>query len=175
MKGTLASFLPSFSSRFIFLKLGSMATVLAAVVFVADQSSKMIAFGSDRMSDTTIIPWLFGFMHHKNYGIVANIPIPIWVIVSATVCVILLVLYSMYQSIKSRKVIHVIAFSLILAGAFGNLYDRMTLGFVRDWILLFNRSVINVADISIFIGIILLLGNGHKMKVRDLEEKVSSK
>lgn len=137
-----------------------MTTALTAVVFVGDQYLKFFAFASEKMSDLTIVPWLFGFTHHENYGIVANIPIPIGVIVFATIIIALIVFYLIIQSIGQEKILRTIAFSLILAGAFGNLYDRIVFGYVRDWILLFDSSVINLADISIFIGILMLLYRG---------------
>lgn len=179
MPHTLSSFFRSSASQFILFKkalgLGILATVFVTVVFVVDQYSKFWAFASDQMSNLTIVSWLLGFMHHENYGIIANIPIPIWLIITATIGIILLVLYALYQTIRQHQLFRLIAFSLILAGAFGNLYDRIIFGFVRDWILLFNRSVINIADISIFVGVFLLLMTGHKMKIGGVEEEVSSK
>lgn len=164
MLHTPSSFSRSSASQFILFKKASslsiFATVLTAVVFVGDQCSKLFAFASEKMSDLTVIPWLFGFTHHKNYGIVANIPIPIGIIISATFIVSLIVFYLIIQSIRQGKVLRTIALALILAGAFGNLYDRMALGYVRDWILLFDSSVINLADISIFVGIVMLLYRG---------------
>ncbi len=54
-----------------------------------------------------------------------------------------------------------IAFSFILGGALGNLYDRLLLGYVIDFIEIhyndFYWPIFNIADISISIGIILLL------------------
>tara|TARA_B110000914_G_scaffold114067_1_gene99760 strand:+ start:574 stop:801 length:228 start_codon:yes stop_codon:yes gene_type:complete len=54
-----------------------------------------------------------------------------------------------------------IALSFILAGALGNLYDRIFLGYVIDFIEIhygnFYWPIFNIADISISIGVILLL------------------
>lgn len=131
-----------------------------AAVFVADQYLKIMAFASERMSNMTIIPWLFGFMHHENHGIVANIPIPQWLIIGATIVILALITYLTFKSIQSRLWLRVIAYSMIAGGALGNLYDRLAFGYVRDWILLFDRSVINLADIAICVGILLLLKKG---------------
>ena len=52
------------------------------------------------------------------------------------------------------------ALSLILAGALGNLYDRLTYGYVIDFLEFYLRSyhwpAFNVADSAITIGVILL-------------------
>ena len=54
-------------------------------------------------------------------------------------------------------------FSFVLAGALGNLYDRIYYGYVIDFIEFyyedFSWPIFNVADIAISIGIILLLYN----------------
>jgi len=54
-----------------------------------------------------------------------------------------------------------IAFSFVLGGSLGNLYDRLLLGYVIDFIEIhygnFFWPIFNIADISISIGIILLL------------------
>ncbi|MCR4256589.1 MAG: signal peptidase II, partial [Candidatus Uhrbacteria bacterium] len=38
---------------------------------------------------------------------------------------------------------------VFMSGVFGNVFDRIMFGFVRDWILLFGMSAINIADILI--------------------------
>lgn len=50
-----------------------------------------------------------------------------------------------------------IAMGLQLAGALGNLIDRLTIGYVTDFISVGNFPVFNVADSSITIGVIILI------------------
>jgi signal peptidase II len=53
-----------------------------------------------------------------------------------------------------------IALSLQLAGAIGNLIDRLYQGYVLDFIALlpsFNMPVFNIADLSITTGVIILI------------------
>ena len=58
-----------------------------------------------------------------------------------------------------------ISLSLILAGGFGNLFDRVFLGHVVDFIAItFNPYVFNLADVFITIGIVLYLINYFKVK-----------
>ena len=60
------------------------------------------------------------------------------------------------------------ALALILGGALGNLYDRLTLGYVVDFLLIHYRGyqyywpAFNVADSAITIGVVLLLWDGLK-------------
>lgn len=49
------------------------------------------------------------------------------------------------------------AMSLQLAGALGNFIDRVTIGYVTDFISVGNFPVFNVADASISVGVVILL------------------
>lgn len=59
------------------------------------------------------------------------------------------------------------ALSLILAGAFGNMIDRILNGFVIDFIDVhyagFNFPIFNLADSFIFIGVILFIYSDRKL------------
>ena len=61
----------------------------------------------------------------------------------------------------SKEKIILIALSLILGGAIGNLIDRILLGQVIDFILIYYQSsyfpIFNVADIAISLGAFLLI------------------
>jgi signal peptidase II len=58
------------------------------------------------------------------------------------------------------------ALALILGGALGNLYDRLSLGYVVDFLLFHYHGyqyywpAFNVADSAISLGVILLLWDG---------------
>jgi signal peptidase II len=60
------------------------------------------------------------------------------------------------------------ALALILGGALGNLYDRLTLGYVVDFLLFHYHGyqyywpAFNVADSAITLGVVLLLWDGIK-------------
>lgn len=73
-----------------------------------------------------------------------------------------------------------LAMALEFGGALGNLIDRLTIGWVTDYVSIWRFPVFNVADLSITLGVIvLLLGvwsqERHKDGVSELpEEEVSS-
>jgi len=61
--------------------------------------------------------------------------------------------------------------SLVLGGALGNLYDRVTLGYVVDFIFLHHQRdfywpAFNVADSAISGGVVLLLMDSFRKPVR---------
>jgi signal peptidase II len=51
--------------------------------------------------------------------------------------------------------LQVAGLAIAIGGALGNLWDRLEWSFVFDWILIVNRSVINLADIAIALGLLL--------------------
>ena len=72
---------------------------------------------------------------------------------------------------ESRKILPNLALGVLLGGAVGNLYDRIFLGYVRDFIDLYWRThhwpTFNVADAFICVGVGLLfvdafIGGGKK-------------
>jgi signal peptidase II len=87
----------------------------------------------------------------KNHGIVFII-IPLIMIV--------LLVYNFYHyKYNNEKLsrLYVVAVSLILAGAIGNLIDRILYGYVIDFIDLRIWPVFNIADSAITVGACLLL------------------
>ncbi|HWQ99963.1 MAG TPA: signal peptidase II [Candidatus Methylomirabilis sp.] len=133
-----------------FAALGNAAQV-AVVVFILDRATKAF-FQSVPPSWTHATNSVVTLVRHENYGIIANVPLPIAVTVTVTAFVILLVLGAAWTAIQEGKPGQARALGILLGGATGNLYDRVVQGFVFDWILLFGRSAINFADIAIVLG-----------------------
>lgn len=82
------------------------------------------------------------------------------------------ILFSAFALLAAGVIIHLIrkhtdktwfcfALGLILGGALGNLYDRLSLGYVVDFLFFHYRSfywpAFNVADSAIFCGVVLLI------------------
>ena len=79
---------------------------------------------------------------------------------SITGVIFLVIAFLIYLIMKS-KMIDKILFSLILGGALGNVYDRLTYFAVPDFIDIhyknFHWFTFNIADVFITIGIVILL------------------
>ncbi|MDR2876067.1 MAG: signal peptidase II [Methylobacillus sp.] len=67
-----------------------------------------------------------------------------------------------------QKTLFCFALSLVLGGALGNLYDRLTLGYVVDFLFFHYQGwswpAFNVADSAICVGVVLLLWDGFTQK-----------
>lgn len=103
----------------------------------------------------------FDIVYVQNYGVSFGLfsrEIPHWVLVLIALLVVILILYLM---IISNKNLEKNAYFLIIAGAIGNIIDRILNSYVVDFISLhyemFYWPAFNFADIYITIGIIMLV------------------
>ncbi len=138
---------------------------LALLLILVDQITKLLVYGYVKPHESLLINDFFSISHVHNYGaafsflanengwqqyflssisIVASIAIIVWM-----------------SKVDSSDKVKLIALSLVLAGAIGNLIDRLALGFVIDFIDMHYESfyfpVFNMADVFITIGVMLLI------------------
>ena len=141
--------------------------VIVIVVVLLDQSTKLLVSKYFYNKTITIIPGVIDLNYSENssgvFSIFRNIPDPIkqYVIFSTMSFTIILVTLLLIISIKGVNIPNSIAFSMILGGGIGNYIDVLRTGYAVDFIMLhYNYQVIwpifNVADIFIFIGIVIL-------------------
>ena len=137
---------------------------IASSVFFVDYWGKVIGefwFMEHRDGFHSFFDGAIRTTFHRNYGLIANFPVPQPVIiVITTLLIVALVIFWAKRRLHASYAAYA-ALGLLLGGALGNLFNRIAFGYVFDWILLFERSVINVADIAITLGIILLLLEGE--------------
>ncbi len=139
-----------------FGKLSIILLVVIAVLIAADLLTKH--FEEKYCWELTIIPDVI-VIHHgvPNYGVAFGIQIgqiPILVITF----VLLAAMVFAFIVLPNRYVLLKVAISLVIAGAIGNIVDRIALGYVRDWFGLWMFGTIaycNFADFYIVIGAIL--------------------
>lgn len=131
------------------------------LLVVLDEWLKYRGLNRLPLEGSLIDPGLLSFAIHKNWGIAFDMPFRIE----------LVILISILIGIGLIKIAHKhwhdcpgITFSslIIMIGALGNLYDRVSYGFTVDYILLFGRSAINLSDLVIISGVICLLAASRK-------------
>lgn len=131
-------------------QISGIAIAISAVAF--DIWTKRLWFGHE----TVLIPGFAAVTSHQNTGLLFDIPFAWWMSAAlTTLLLITLCLVACVQAQKQTLRVH-IGLWLIIGGGIGNLWDRVTLHFVRDWMLLFGRSAFNVADVCVLIGILLV-------------------
>ena len=89
-----------------------------------------------------------------------------WLFSGISICASVLIVYLLQKHISEK--LFCIALSLILGGALGNLWDRITLGYVVDFLDFhyggYHWPAFNVADSAIFIGALFLIFESIQQK-----------
>lgn len=127
---------------------------LAVFLTIADTATKLIAL--QFLSENESIPVLGGIVGlqlFKNYGVVANIAIPMPVIILLTFIILGALAMWLKHAYTAKQNWVTASLLVLILGASGNLVDRIAHGFTTDYIILFGRSVINIADVLIVIGV----------------------
>lgn len=140
-------------------------------VFVLVILDEWIKFwGVNHLPDENAVANRFlGFGIHKNWGLAFDIPFKKEFIILFS---LLLGYYLVKIAIDNRFNHPMITFSslIIIAGATGNLFDRLFHGFTVDYIIFFQRSAINLCDLFIILGAVLLLISSRKLKINQLNK-----
>jgi signal peptidase II len=108
-----------------------------------------------------VIPGFFQFtlVHNKGaaFGVGSNWSVPVFLIFSVIALVVVCVLF--YQ-LKAHEKLSSYGLAMILGGAFGNIVDRIRLGYVVDFLDVYVKThhwpVFNIADSAITVGAVLL-------------------
>ncbi len=140
--------------------------IAALLLIIADQITKMIVEATIGLHDNIpVIPDLFSLVHLKNrgaaFGLLSDVDSP-WVSVGFGVVAVVAVtiIVSLYRSAPANDRLSRIAFVMIGAGAVGNLVDRVRIGSVTDFLLVYigehRWPAFNVADSLISVGVVLL-------------------
>ncbi len=124
-------------------------------VLLIDLITKSILFNNAAIGTPRWFRGLIALVVHKNTGVSFDIPLPLPLIVLITIGV-LGYFWNRFRHMDSPTRMQAIALGLLTGGALGNFIDRLWLGYVRDWLLLFGRSAINLADVSVLLGLLLL-------------------
>tara|TARA_Y100001970_G_scaffold291305_1_gene427939 strand:- start:5365 stop:5823 length:459 start_codon:yes stop_codon:yes gene_type:complete len=138
---------------------------LSIFIFLLDQLSKYI-FAINYKSLLKKDFLLFSFHYIENKGAAFNILSGNRILLSIVSVVITIILLYLILRIKKNELLELYTYSFILGGTIGNGIDRILKGYVIDFINLnfINFPIFNIADISINIGLILLLYKIFKNK-----------
>lgn len=97
-----------------------------------------------------------GLERFDNYHFAFSLPLTPIVMYGVYISVLSIVAWYLIKHWPSLSRLHVFAWSLILAGACSNILERVSTGYVKDFIHIL-YAYINVADIYIVAGATLLL------------------
>ena len=128
------------------------------ILFVVDRVLKFyflknpsLSFGGD------FIFGLLNFQLEKNSGVAFGILINQSLLLVLVAVIILILFWILSKAYRVQDLFTVFSLTLIITGAFSNLFDRLRYDFVVDYINIPFFTVFNLADIMITAGVCLLL------------------
>lgn len=147
---------------------------IVAAIIVLDLLTKSLAESFLAEKDITVIKNFFDLTLVWNkgaaFGVLAEAPLWIRKLVLVVASLIAAIATIFYAYVKRDKLsnLELVSLALIAGGALGNLYDRIFLGQVRDFldfhIFQYHWPAFNIADASITIGIALFVFNELYLK-----------
>lgn len=152
---------------------------LSIIVIIVDQLTKYWTVQALDLYQSYPVLSFFNFTYARNYGAAFSFlgDAGGWqkYLFSGIAIVVSLYLIYLLKKTSYLKRCSNIAFALIVAGAIGNVTDRLIFGFVIDFLdfdLGFYRwPTFNVADISIFIGAALIILESFLAKEDDKDSQ----
>ncbi len=155
--------------------------VMALAIFALDQWMKKFIvddLGLTRIGDHYPLLPFFDFTRTNNYGVSlgmfeATSMEMRWILVAVTAVIALVVLVWM---LREKLLGDILALSLVLGGALGNIVDRYRFGYVIDYadfhIGTFRPFLIfNIADAAITIGVVIILARALFMSEKPSNEQ----
>ena len=139
------------NNRFYFI-------LLSMLIILSDQYTKnIININYKSLINNDLI--FFSIDYVKNYGAAFNILSGSRIFLSVISSIIAIVLIYTILNKKNITNLDLLSYSFILGGTIGNGIDRITKGYVIDFINLnfINFPVFNIADVSINIGFIFIM------------------
>lgn len=135
----------------------SWNTALLGAVFllIADRFCKAMAITIWQIYPINLLPEL-SLTFSKNYALAFSLQSlfnPLFLIIPLLIILLLLLV----KEIKKNSVQTAVPLFFIIAGAASNLYDRLLYGYVIDYIDLRYFTIFNIADITICLGVFILL------------------
>ncbi|MDY7002315.1 MAG: signal peptidase II [Thermodesulfobacteriota bacterium] len=145
---------------------------IAAVVLILDQAAKLIIEQNiaewERIS---VVPGFFNLVHVLNKGAVfgflnrTDTTWQVYFFIAASLAAVAVILYLLRTGQYSDKMMSA-GLGLLLGGALGNLFDRVRMGFVIDFLDFYvgeyHWPAFNVADIAITTGTLTLIISFYK-------------
>lgn len=134
-----------------------MTWLVAATVFLVDQFSKYLCKIYLRpLGSIPVVKGIFHLTYVENRGVAFGmLQNKGWLFVPVTLFTAAAIIYIL-KNLKSKSIVLKTALAMILGGALGNLYDRVFLGYVVDFLDFRIWPVFNMADSAIVVGAVLL-------------------
>lgn len=146
---------------------------LALLVAVVDRIIKAVMVGPLMLRDIGVIDLLpfFDLRYAENYGVsfgmftATSMEMRYGLIIVTALIALGVTVWMLRETLRGD----ILALGLVLGGALGNIYDRLTLGYVIDYADLHIGewrpfAIFNLADVAITFGVLILLARSFKSR-----------
>lgn len=137
-----------------------MIWIVMIVGVLADQLSKLwVASALPYEASIPIIGDFFSLRYIHNEGAAWSIMSGrVGLLLIITVIVTVVIAWLLWKTPKENRLLR-FSYALLIAGALGNIIDRVRLGYVIDFLAFPNFPVFNIADccVTVSIGLIIIL------------------
>lgn len=127
---------------------------LIVIFFILD---RLLKFFLPPKSGFFVFKNHLGFLYTKNQGIAFGLDFPNYILIPLIFLILSWLAYLSFKSFKKQQFYQLFCFSLITAGAIGNLTDRLFYGYAIDYIKIFGWPIFNLSDVMIAVGAGLLI------------------
>ncbi len=135
----------------------TLALAIVVVFYLIDRLIKRLFISSPQFMGKKLDFLPFSVQLFFNKGVMFGFSVAVWLVFGLSIILLVWVSFFCWQSLKKRQGLVFFAWSLILIGGFSNLLDRFNYGAVIDWWEMPWGAVINLADVYISAGVIVLL------------------
>lgn len=152
-----------------------ISTIIAVVLIAVDQVIKNWAAETLTKGEISVIEDVLYLKYAENTGVAFSMfSDNRWVLIGVT-SIMLVAVLAFFLSGKVTEKLEIFSLSLLLSGGVGNLIDRISLGYVIDYIdvRIINFAIFNFADICICVGAFLLCVAVYFSDKKEKEEKIA--
>ena len=152
-----------------------ISTIIAVVLVAVDQVIKNWAAETLTKGEISVIEDVLYLKYAENTGVAFSMfSDNRWVLIGVT-SIMLVAVLAFFLSGKVTEKLEIFSLSLLLSGGVGNLIDRISLGYVIDYIdvRIINFAIFNFADICICVGAFLLCVAVYFSDKKEKEEKIA--
>ena len=154
-----------------------MIVIIVIASVLLDQITKYLAVEYVQLQGSiSLVKGVFNFTYHENRGaFLGSFADNRWVfLIASSVAILAMVLYLAF--VKDNHILVKLSLSMLIGGGIGNMIDRVSLGYVIDFLdfELINFPIFNVADSFITVGAGLLIVYLLFFEMRNLEPKKTS-
>lgn len=142
----------------MFLVYKKTAAYLYAAVFLilVDRFLKMVALNYFQ-ANTYEVTSFFKFTFAKNFNIAFSLPLSGMILNIIILMILIFLLFVIKSEIKKNNWPTVGLLTIISVGALSNFYDRCVYGFVIDYLDIQYFTILNLADVMISVGVIVII------------------